>query len=154
MEVAFLKEWAHHPNWQQTRFIGFTATPGTKGMSQVFDDLVIGATIKELTDQGVLVKANVFAPPSGILPDLKGMRQQYAATTGAVDYVEGELAKRMLQPTLMADAVMTYQALAMGLPTLVYAVNCLHAKTLQQKYIEAGIPAEYIDAHTPMLERV
>jgi superfamily II DNA or RNA helicase len=153
VNFGFLQEWMQHPAWQKTKFIGFTATPGTRGMAQIWDDMIISSTIQELIDQGHLSKFTVYAPEDRALPDLKGVKTTFSKLNGTYDYAEKELAKRMLHPRLVADVVMTYQAAAMGMPTLVYAVDRLHAKALQQKYLEAGIPAEYIDAHTSMTER-
>jgi len=45
--------------------IGCTATPigsGGRGMGEVFDDLVIGPTVKELTEQGYLSQVRYFVP--------------------------------------------------------------------------------------------
>lgn len=45
--------------------VGFTATPcrsDGRGLSPAFDSLVVGATIKELTEAGYLVRCRVIAP--------------------------------------------------------------------------------------------
>src|SRR5690349_19849506 len=48
------------------RILGLTATPERadgRALGDVFDDIVIGATVSELTDAGYLVPCRVFAPP-------------------------------------------------------------------------------------------
>ena len=35
--------WLHDPAWKDTPFIGLSATPWTKGLAKLWDDLVIGA---------------------------------------------------------------------------------------------------------------
>jgi superfamily II DNA or RNA helicase len=146
-------ELINHPDWQGVPIIGFSATPGTKGLGTWYDDLVVGSTTQELIDAGFLSDFKVFAPPSGDFPDLKGVKVHYSATSGAVDYSEKELAQRMLVPKLVADAVTTWQIMANTMPTLVYGVDRLHAQALLAKYSEAGVVADYIDAYTPIVER-
>src|SRR5215831_10618681 len=120
----FQREWMADSRWAKIPFIGFTATPGTKGLGRLYDDLITGTTTQSLTDTGFLVPARVFAPPSGTLPDLKGIK--ITNTEHGRDYAVGELSKRMQAPKLVADVVETRQVMARGCPTLVFAVDCAH----------------------------
>src|SRR5207248_9067573 len=61
---------------------------------------------------------------------------------------EGERAEAMTKVTVVADVVTTWIEKGGHRPTLCFAVDRAHAKHLQQKFLEQGIAAEYIDCHT------
>jgi DNA repair protein RadD len=136
-------EWLRGP-WKDVPVIGLSATPWTRGLGRYFDKLIIGATTAELIDSGYLSKFRVFAPAS---PDLTGVR------TVAGDFREDDLAKAMDKASLVADVVDTWLDHAEGRPTLCFAVDRAHAKHLQLKFLDAGVPAAYIDAYTDAAER-
>jgi DNA repair protein RadD len=127
-----------------TPVIGLSATPWTKGLGHHYDDLIIAATTKELIDDGFLSPFKVFAPSS---PDMKGVR------TTAGDYNEGDLSGLMNNKQLTADIVSTWLAKGEDRQTLVFGVDRLHAKSLQEAFIAAGVVAEYMDANTQLEER-
>jgi superfamily II DNA or RNA helicase len=132
------------PRFSTIPIIGLTATPWTHGLGKHFDKLIIGATTRELIDAGYLSPFRAFAPAS---PDLTGVR------TVAGDYHEGDLGEVMNKTVLVADVVTTWLERAAGRPTLCFAVDRAHAKNLQNKFLEADIPAAYIDAYTAASER-
>lgn len=140
----FYGEWMRLPEWASVPFIGLSATPWTKGLGKFFDDLIIAETTAGLIEKGYLSKFRVFSPTH---PDLTGVR------TLAGDYHEGDLSVAMDKPPLVADVVETWRRLADDRPTFVFAVDCAHAKSIQERFKEAGISAEYIDAHTQLDER-
>jgi DNA repair protein RadD len=140
----FYEKWLQNPDWEAVRFIGLSATPWRKDLGKHFTTLIIGATTQELIDAGRLSDFKVFAPSS---PDLSRIR------TVRGDYDEGELSEVMNQATLVADVVETWLQRAQGRPTLVFAVDRVHAKTLQRKFQEAGVAAGYIDCYTEREER-
>ena len=125
-------------------FIGMSATPWARGMGRNWDDLIVVAKTQDLIDQGILSPFRVFAPAH---PDLSGV------STIAGDYNEGELSEAMNKPELVADVVETWLRKGENRPTLVFAVNCAHAKHLQAKFEASGVPAGYIDSHTPAGDR-
>jgi DNA repair protein RadD len=128
----------------EVTFIGLTATPGRAGMGREYDDLVVGATLRELTEAGILAPFRVFAPSH---PDLSGVK------VVAGDYHEGQLAEVMGSAGLVADVVTTWGLKGEGRPTLVFAVDRAHAKKLQAEFVSAGVPAGYVDAFTSDVER-
>ncbi len=140
----FYGKWFTDPAWIRTPFIGLSATPWTKGLGKLYDDLLVLATTEELIDRGYLSSFRVFAPSH---PDLKGVR------THAGDYHEGDLSKAMDKGALVADVVKTWQERAEGRPTLLFAVDRAHAKHLQQKFEAVGIPCGYQDMNTDPSER-
>lgn len=140
----FYKSWMAADEWAKVPFIGLSATPWTRGLGKFYDDLIRPTTIQDLIDAGFLTAFRVFAPDH---PDLSGVR------TVAGDYHEGELAEAMNKDHLVADIVRTWKQRGEGRPTLVFAVDRAHAKHLQRQFTDAGVPAGYIDAFTPVAER-
>jgi DNA repair protein RadD len=137
-------DWTGSPMLANVPIIGLSATPWTKGLGRMFNKLIIGATTRQLIDQGYLSKYRVFAPAS---PDLSEVR------TVAGDYHGGDLGEVMNKNGLVADVVSTWQRLGQGRPTLCFAVDRAHARNLQTQFLAAGVRAEYIDAFTPATAR-
>ena len=128
-------------------FIGLSATPWARGLGKYYDDLIIAATTADLIREGYLSPFLAFAPSE---PDLAGVR------TVAGDFHEGELAEAMDRPVVTGDIVETWLRLGEGRSTLVYGVNRRHAQHIAERFVEAGVAAEYMDAFTdrPDRERV
>ena len=141
---SFVADWMAKDDWLDVPFIGLSATPWTKGLGRLYDRLIIAATTAELIRAGYLSPFRVFAPSH---PDLSGVR------TVAGDYHEGDLATAMSERTLVADVVSTWLALGEGRPTLCFAVDRAHARTLQAQFEDQGIACGYVDANTPRDER-
>jgi superfamily II DNA or RNA helicase len=125
-------------------FIGLSATPWSRGLGKYYDDLIIAATSRDLIEQTYLSPFKVFAPSE---PDLTAVR------TIAGEFHEGELADACDKPALVGDVIETWRARAGNRPTLAYAVNRAHAEHLQQRFIEAGIAAAYVDCFTIRMDR-
>jgi superfamily II DNA or RNA helicase len=125
-------------------FLGLSATPWSRGLGKYYDDLIIAATTKDLIDQDYLSRFTVFAPSQ---PDLDGVK------TVAGDYHEGQLAERIDTAKLVGDVIETWQRLGENRPTLVYGVNRAHAEHLQQRFLEAGFAAAYIDCFVDRYDR-
>jgi superfamily II DNA or RNA helicase len=140
----FYCQWLKHPDLHDVPFIGLTATPWTRGLGRYFNKLIVASTTRELIREGYLSPFRVFAPAS---PDLTGVR------VVAGDYKDGDLSKAMDQAALVADVVDTWLDRGENRPTLCFAVDRAHAKHLQSRFIEAGVPAGYIDAYTDAAER-
>lgn len=142
------RDWLHEKmasgDLADVPIIGLTATPWSRGLGHVFDDLLIPATMNTLITQGYLSEYRVFAPHH---PDLSGVKIQ------AGDYRIRELAKIMNGEKLIADIVSTWKRLAEWRPTICFCVDRAHAKKIQMQFEEAGVPCGYIDAYTPVDER-
>jgi DNA repair protein RadD len=143
-DFKLFHDWMADDAWLGVPFIGLSATPWTKGLGRLYDTLIGSATTKDLIDKGFLSPFRVFAPSH---PDLRGVR------IIAGDYHEGDLSRAMDKRELVADVVTTWIAKAEGRPTLVFAVDRAHAKSLQNRFLEAGINAGYVDANTEGTER-
>lgn len=132
------EEWANVP------FIGLSATPWSKGLGNIYDDLLKPTSIGELIKQGYLSKFRCYAPSH---PDLKGVKLV------AGDYHEGQLSEIMGDDVLVGDIVETWKKLGEQRPTLVFAVDRAHAAKLNKRFLAAGIASEYVDAFTDREER-
>ena len=130
--------------WNNIPFIGLSATPWTKGLGKIFDDLVISTTTQQLIDDGHLCDFKVF---SAYDPNLRSVK------TVRGDYDEKQLADVMDREPLVADIVKTWKSKGEDRPTLVFCVNRAHAKHIQNQFIMSGIDAGYIDAYTDMKDR-
>lgn len=132
------------PEWAKVLFIGLSATPWSKGLGHVYDDLISPTSTQELIDQGLLCPFKVFAAAH---PDLTGVKVERG------DYVEGQLSGVMQDGELVADIVTTWRRLGDNRPTVCFAVDRAHAKKVQLRFQEAGVGAGYIDAFTDRAER-
>jgi superfamily II DNA or RNA helicase len=123
--------------------IGMTATPtrmSGEGLGEIFQVMVMGPTVEELTEQGHLVPTRVFAPSQ---PDLKGVR------SSAGDYNQKELATVMDRAKLTGDIVEHWKKLASNRPTVCFCVNVEHSRHVAEQFRAAGVRAEHVDADTP-----
>lgn len=123
--------------------IGLSATPFAPGLGQVFDDMVIAATIRELIDDGYLVDLDVFAPAD---PDLTGVRSQ-CGIGGEMDFSETQLAEAVDKPELVGDIVAHWHKLAAGKQTVAFCSSIPHSQHVVEAFRAAGIKAEHIDYH-------
>jgi DNA repair protein RadD len=126
-------------------FIGLSATPWSRGLGKYYDNLIVAATPRELIDAGFLSDFVAFAPSE---PDLS------AVSTGADgDFKEGELADVMDVPTITGDITLEWETRGENRPTFEFCINRLHAQHIGERFVEAGIAAEYLDGNTPDDER-
>ena len=91
--------------------LGVTATPWRadgKGLGKWFTDVVRGPSIRDLTADGYLSPAAVFAPASKI--DLSSVRKRGG------DYVQGELAVVLDQDPHIMATVRAYSSWLPGVP--------------------------------------
>lgn len=128
----------------QKIFVGFSATPWSAGLGEVWDDLIIPTTTAELIEAGYLSSFRAFAAAH---PDLSGIK------TVAGDYHEGQLAQRMSSKSIVGDVVHTWLEKAERRPTLLFAVNRAHAQLIHDQFEEMGVSSAYVDAMTPREER-
>lgn len=125
-------------------FVGLSATPWSKGMGLLWQNMVTPCTISDLINQGYLSQCRVFAPD---IPDLSAVK------TVAGDYNEAQTAEVMEGKALMASVVETWLAKGENRPTLLFGVNCAHAKQLAEAFQRAGAATAYCDAYTDSVER-
>jgi superfamily II DNA or RNA helicase len=126
--------------WPQVKVLGVSATPERldgKGLGQIFNHMVIGPTVANLTRDGYLAPATVYAPPQ--LLDMSGVAKRGG------DFAKDETAKRVDQPTITGDAVSHYQRICPGVPAIAFCASVLHAEHVAAQFAAAGFRAASVD---------
>lgn len=134
------------------RLLGCTATPQRldgQGLGRdhggIFDDLVFGATVAELTKAGWLCPAKVFVAKTKL--NLRGVH------TIAGDYNKGELARAVTAANIAGDAVGEYRKHADHQPAVAFCVSIEHGEATAAAFREAGYRAACVHGGLPALER-
>lgn len=125
-------------------FIGLSATPWSKGLGLMYDDMIEPATIRDLTELGYVAKLQAYAPSH---PDLTGVKVR------AGEYQEEQLSKVMRGEKLVADIVETWKRLGDNRPTFCFCVDRAHAAAMQERFQREWIGCGYIDGMTDARER-
>ena len=123
------------------QIIGFSATPvrlDGKGFDHIFTEMIIGPTIKMLTDAGFLVPVNYLEYD---IADLSGVR-----TIGG-EYDQEEVGR--ILDKFSEDIVDTWVEVCGEKPTVVFASDIRQSKNLCEWFRKAGYEAEHIDGTTP-----
>ena len=132
--------------------IGLTATPLRKGLGQLYTNLVKGPLIRDLVQEGFLVPVKAYGPSQDKIEKIiEGVGVNYQP--GGRDYINKDLSRAMNRKELIGDIIATWKAKAEGLPTLVFAVDIAHSKSIVDDFRADGVAAEHIDAYTDEAER-
>ena len=130
-----------------TYVLGFTATPirlNGDGLGDVNDKLVIGPTPKWLIENKRLAPRDYYSI------DLTDKTKLKKSSTG--DYSNKSM-DEAIGKTIYGDVVKHYRKLADGQKTILYAHNIEYSKMFAEKFNDAGISAQHIDAKTPKTDR-
>lgn len=127
-----ITEW-YRKNHPLGFWTGYTATPifpGGKSMNPPYEKLICMGKTSDLIRMGRLCPVKVFDP------DAIGRRRR-----------KGEKCKPV------GDPVEHWKKYAFGKPTVVFAATVRESQAIAERYRQAGISAEHIDASTPDDER-
>lgn len=113
---------------RNTRAIGLTATPFTKGLGKLYDTVVNVTTTNRLIEQGFLSNYVIY---SCVEPDMDGVK------IVAGEYEEAETSKRALQ--VVGDVVKEYLEKGQDRKFICSAVDTAHVYELQRQFLAAGI---------------
>lgn len=130
--------------------LGLTATPyraDGRGLDELYEDLVVGASPSQLVAEGFLVAPKAFGVPKESMPDLSGVKIKGG------DYDAVQLGEACDRAELVGDIVEHWQRLAQGVRTVVFAASVSHSKRIAARFREAGIAAEHLDGTTPTADR-
>lgn len=126
------------------KLLGVTATPQrTDGQGLgahaggVFDGMVVGPSMRELIDMGMLVEPIVYAPP--------GQADMTGARSTAGDFNQADAEERVNKPTITGSAVEHYRKLCDGQPAVAFCVSVKHAEAVAADFRAAGYRAASID---------
>lgn len=135
--------------------LGVTATPERadgRGLGRhadgVFDQMVVGPTMRELIDLGYLTDYRIFAPPSDI--DLS--KVEVSKRTG--DYKDPQLVKAVRESHVVGDIVKHYLKIAPGKLGVTFVTDVETAEQVAAAFNAAGVPAAALSAKTPDAERI
>lgn len=123
----------------------FTATPvrtGRNQLDQIADDIIVGKSIKELTEQGFLAPFKYYAAKDKDVDDKKLRR----SSTG--DYVTASI-EEAVSHKIYSHTVDEYLAKADDKQAVVYTYSVEAANHLATEFNGRGITAAAIDATTP-----
>lgn len=136
--------------------IGVTATPERadgKGLGSefdgVFDDMIIGPSMRDLINMGYLTDYRIFAPKT---EDLNLADVTVSKTTG--DYNPNKLKTAIRRSHVIGDVVSHYLKIAAGKLGVTFATDVETATDIAQAYNNAGVPAAVVSAKTPDAERI
>ncbi|KAA6303192.1 MAG: putative DNA repair helicase RadD [Candidatus Ordinivivax streblomastigis] len=136
--------WDIYPD---ARFLGVTATPvriNGDGFDDLFEILIPLGKLSFFVENGYLARIKHLV---GCVPDLSKVKQRMR------DYDIEMLRNVMLDNSIMANLIDSYNKFAKGKKTIVFAVDIEHSKEIVQRYLNAGISAAHVDATTPKNER-
>lgn len=131
------------------RGLGVTATPRrADGMGLgshhdgVFDDMIIGPSMRELIEIGALCDYEIAIPESDFEID-----EDKVAPSG--DWSTKRMREASKRSHIVGDVVTEYVNRAWGRRTICFATDVETANEMAGKFLAAGIPAAAVSAETP-----
>jgi superfamily II DNA or RNA helicase len=134
--------------WPDASRLGVTATPirlDGRGLSAVFDRLVIGPSVADLTSSGFLTTARIYAPPQ--LADLSGLKRR------AGDFAVDQAAERLDRPSVTGDAIDHFRRFAGDQRAITFCCSTTHASHVCESFNAAGISAATLLGSTDPVQR-
>lgn len=129
-------------------FIGATATPWRlkkqEGLAEIYQSMVSTPIPEQLMSQGWLVKPTYYSFPA---PDLSKIRSSDG------EYKQSDLSIACNTPVLIERIIKEWHRLAKDKSTIAFAVDIKHSQAIAQEFNRQGVPAEHLDANTPIPER-
>lgn len=129
--------------------LGVTATPSrADGMGLgahhdgVFDDMILGPSMRELIDMGALSEYEIAVPES----DFQISDDQIAPSG---DWSTKRMREASKQSHIVGDVVLEYQRRALGKRAICFATDVETAGEMAVRFNEAGITAASVSAKTP-----
>jgi len=126
--------------------LGVTATPlrcDRKALDGVFDQMVVGPSMRELIDQGHLSDYRIFCPPQSL--NMSAIRTSQSSG----EFVQKDVLRETRSSQITGDVVQHYLRIAPGLRGLTFAVDVQSAVDIANAYNEAGVKAAVVTAKTP-----
>ena len=132
--------------------IGLSATPFARGLGKsypeladrpLFEELVVGATVQQLVDDGFLTDIEIYCPSA---PDMTGAKTSRTAE-GEQDYRQADIDEAADRPELVGDIIRHWLKLAGGRKTIAFASSIAHSKHIVGQFQAAGVTAEHLDCY-------
>jgi len=132
--------------------IGLSATPFSRGLGKpypeladrpLFEELVVGATVQQLVDDGFLTDIEIYAPSKPDMSKAKTSR----TPEGEQDYRQADIDKAADRPELVGDIIAHWLKLAEGRKTICFASSIPHSQHIVESFRATGVSAEHLDYH-------
>lgn len=139
---------AAHYKEKGAKLIGLTGSPERldgKPLGDVWDQMVMGPTVRWLIDNGHLSRYRAFAP--------KGVVDTSGLHVRGGEFIQSEVDALMQGKAVIANAVKHWRAKADGLRTIAFCPSVARAKEYAEEFTALGIPSVALDAETPQEER-
>jgi DNA repair protein RadD len=134
--IDFYKK--HNP---KLLILGVTASPvrgDGKPLSLLYDDIVLGPTVRKLIDLGFLVEPETYG--AEVRVDLVNVDVDENG-----DYNQLQLSRVMNTGCITGDAVAHYTKICPGVPAVVFCIDVQHAINVAADFRAAGYLFEHID---------
>lgn len=132
------------------RGLGVTATPiraDRKSLGRItgglFDEMIVGPSMRELINRGFLSEYRIFVPPQSI----DRAKLDVSTTTG--DFNATTLRNASHESTITGDIVRDYDRFAAGKRGITFVVDVETAREVAAAFNAAGVRAESVSANTP-----
>jgi superfamily II DNA or RNA helicase len=135
-------------HWPEAYRLGVTATPvrrDGRGLGAMFDRLVLGPSVQDLTAEGYLTRTQIYAPQIGF--------QEANVRIRSGDYAPEDAAQQLDKPTITGDAIEHFQRLGRGCTAIAFCCTTKHAEHVADQFRASGIPAQVVLGTTPAEER-
>lgn len=139
---------AAHYKSTGAKLIGLTGSPERldgKPLGDVWDQMVMGPTVRWLIDNGHLSRYRAFAP-KGVV-DTSGLHSRNG------EFVQAEIEALMEGKAVIAGAAKHWRAKAEGLRTIAFCPSVARAREYAEEFSALGIPSVALDAETPQEDR-
>jgi superfamily II DNA or RNA helicase len=132
---------------EDTKVLAISATPERtdgRGLSDIYQDIVYGPSIRELVELGYLAQMRYFSPP------LEGIESLHRKGT---EYDADELEALLKRRAVYGKAIQHYKEIAHERPAIVFCRNIKSAEVTAHKFREAGYNFESIDGRMSKKKR-
>lgn len=139
---------AAHYKEAGAKLIGLTGSPERldgKPLGDVWDQMVMGPTVRWLIDNGHLSRYRAFAP--------KGVVDTSGLHTRGGEFVQAEVDALMKGKAVITGAARHWRAKADGLRTIAFCPSVARAKEYADEFTALGIPSVALDAETSSDDR-
>lgn len=137
-----------HYKEQGAKQIGLTGSPERldgKPLGDVWDEMVMGPSVRWLIENGHLSRYRAFAPK---LVDTSGLHSRKG------EFISAEVEALMDGKAVIAGAAKHWRRYADGLRTIAFCPSVKKAQEYAEEFSALGIPSIALDAETPQHVRV
>jgi superfamily II DNA or RNA helicase len=127
-------------------YLPVSATPHDRrrGMRHIADAVVFPIGVEQLIEEGYLCRMRYYEPS-------KIDRSRLETSSG--DFTEKSMTEVMTESIIMGDIVDNWIKKGGNRPTFLFCSSIKHSKKMCERFEEAGITIEHMDANTPLAKR-